>query len=298
MREQAVNYHITERQASLTVEAAIAMPVFLFCILVFLYYIQIITIQEHIQEAITKTGLTLAKAAYVYDDFLDIEELGSFDFTIFGEEYEVDLTEAAQVIAGEQVIKGLLRKELDVPQINNSCIRGGYREISFYYSRILEEDCIDIVIRYRIQFPVWFFGLEDLRMIQRVRLRGWTGHQIPATYSVVKKGESEAGTMVYITSTGTVYHRNRNCSHLNLSITKTPTIPEGLRNDSGGKYYPCEICCDEEDFASGSYHGVYYITKHGDRYHTAKNCSGLKRTVREVPLTEVSDRAPCKRCGN
>ena len=293
MEVQARNNYKTERTASLTVEAAIAMPIFLFCILIFLYFLQIITIQEHIQEAITKTGLALARSAYVYEDFLDTEELGTFDFAIFGEAYELDLAEAAKVIAGEQVIKGLLKEELDIPQINNSCIRGGYRDISFYYSRLLEEDCIDIVVRYRIRFPMWFFSLEDLRMIQRVRLRGWTGHQIPAVYSIVKEGGADGETMVYITPTGTVYHRNSNCSHIKLSVREIGSIPEGLRNDSGGKYYSCEICCEEADFK-----GVYYITDYGDRYHIAMSCSGLKRTVREVPLSEVTDRVPCKRCGN
>ncbi len=284
------------RNASLTVEAAIVMPVFLFCILVFLYFLQIITVQEHIQNAITKTGLSLARAAYVYEDFTGGEDFATIDFSLFGEEYELDLSEAAEVITGELVVKALLKKELDLPQINNSCIQGGFREISFYNSRVLEEDFIDIVVRYHIKFPIWLFGLENLRMIQRVRLRGWTGHQVPATYTIIKEGTSEGETLVYITATGTVYHSDRNCSHLNISIEEVHTLPENRRNKNGGKYYPCELCCGKE-VSSWSNRGVYYITEDGDRFHILRECSGLKRTVREVPLSEVSGRAPCKRCG-
>ncbi len=289
--------HKVKSEASLTVEAAMVMPIFLLCILVFLYFLQIFTVHEHIQDSITKTGLFLAKSAYVYGDFVGGEDYATLDFSMFGEAYEQDLSEAAEVITGDIVVKGLLKKELDIPQINKSCIQGGYREISFYNSRILEGDYIDIVVRYHIRFPIWFFGLENLRMIQRVRLRGWTGHQLPAAYTIIKE-ETAEGEIVYITVTGTVYHTNRSCSHLNLSVEEVHTLPENRRNKSGGKYYPCELCCKGKGTSPGESPDTYYITEDGDRYHIRRDCSGLKRTVRELPLSEVSDRALCKRCGN
>lgn len=284
-----------EKTASLTVEAAMVLPVFLFCIMVFLYFLQIFILQEHIQDALTKTGLLLAKSAYVYGDFVDEENMASMDFSLFGTEYELDLSEAAEVMAGELLVKSLLRKELDIPQINDSWIQGGYGGISFYSSKILEDDCIDIVARYHIHFPIRFFALENLRLIQRVRLRGWTGHQVPARYTLVT--EDAAEDMVYITATGTVYHRDRTCSHLNISIEEVIGLPENRRNKSGGKYYPCELCLKGQAASPGAGIGTYYITAEGDRYHNRRDCSGLKRTVKEVPLSTVSDRAPCKRCG-
>jgi hypothetical protein len=282
------------KRASLTVEAALVLPLFLFVMIAFIYFIQIMTVQEHIQESITGTGLSLAKLAYVYDDFLDAEEAENYDFSVFGEEYDIDLKELSGIVLGEAVIKTLVKKELDTDQINHSCIKGGFRDISFYYSRILEdEDCIDIVARYYVSIPVWFFGLEDMRMIQRVRVRGWTGHQVPARYTIVKEEPGTEEATVYITETGTVYHLNKNCSHLKLSIEEVTGIPDARRNRSGGKYYPCETCCDGERSETG----IYYITDYGDRYHTSRECPGLKRTIREVPLSEVSGRTPCKRCG-
>ena len=168
-------------KASLTVEAAFVLPLFIFFMIAFLYFIQLMNVQEHIQESITKTGLSLARLAYVYDDFLDAEEAKNADVTLFGEEYDINLKELSGIVLGETVVKTLVMKELDTDEINHSCIKGGFREISFYYSSILEEeDCIDIVARYYVRIPVWFFGLEDMRLIQRVRVRGWTGHQVPA----------------------------------------------------------------------------------------------------------------------
>ena len=97
---------------------------------------------------------------------------------------------------------------------------------------------------------------------------------------------------VYITEDSSVYHRNRNCSHIMLSIRQT-TAKEvtSLRNSSGARYKPCESC------HSRLSDGRLYITNEGDRYHNSINCSGLKRTVRAVRLSEVGDRRPCSRCG-
>ena len=62
-----------------------------------------------------------------------------------------------------------------------------------------------------------------------------------------------------------------------------------LRNASGGKYSPCEKC-------GGDGSVIVYVTNEGDRYHNTIECSGLKRSVRCVPLSEAGGRSPCSRC--
>lgn len=282
------------RKASLTVEASLVMPLFLYFMLAFLYFIQIFTVQEKIQAAITQMGLNLAKTAYIYDDFLGIEEAQSFDQTIFGTEYESGLQAIASAALNGSLLKLYVMNYLEVDQINQSCIKDGFEGVSFYSSKVMDrEDCIDIIVRYQVKIPINLFGLEDMFMIQRVRLRGWTGNQIPAVYSMVEEGQAADDTMVYITETGSVYHVNRECSHIKLSVTSVLGIPEERRNDNGARYYPCEACCTE----SGNPTAIYYITSDGTRYHSKKDCSKIKRTVREVPLSKVLDRTPCKRCG-
>ena len=39
-----------------------------------------------------------------------------------------------------------------------------------------------------------------------------------------------------------------------------------------------------------------YITNDGDRYHNSLSCSGLKRTIFEVPFLEVAGKSKCSRC--
>ena len=84
----------------------------------------------------------------------------------------------------------------------------------------------------------------------------------------------------------------RNCSYLNPAVrTVSGEHVREERNSAGAKYYPCERC------KAGSSLSVYYITEDGNRYHGDLNCSGLRRTIYTVPLSQVSGRGRCSKCG-
>ncbi len=279
-------------KALLTVEAALVMPLFLFTILSFLYFIQIFTLQEFIQATITKMGLNMAKTAYLYEDFTGIEEALNFDETILGNEIEIGLGDFAKSIADQSILKLYAKRYLDTDRINHSIIRKGFAGISFQDSMILsEDDVIDIVVRYQVVLPILMISFQDMQMVQRVRVRAWTGYEVAATYSME---EEEKEDIVYITETGQVYHLSPTCSHIHLSVTAIQGLPTTQRNDNGGKYYPCEKCCEGVQ----SNYATYYITSDGTRYHTKRDCSKIKRNVKEVLRSEVGDRPLCKRCGH
>jgi len=276
------------------VEASLSLPLFLIFLFSFLYFIQIFILQEHIQSAITKMGLDMAKLSYIYEDFTGGEDTKNFNKTIFEEGFGVDLSEFGFVKANGAMLKLYAQNYLNVEQINKSCIENGYHGMSFDHSILFdEEDTIHIIVHYRIKIPIRLFGIKNFDMVQQVLLRAWTGHAVMPAYSMEEETNGE-DTIVYITKTGSVYHRSRDCSHIKLSIRSVAGIPSELRNDNGAKYYPCEKCCNGEESALG----IYYITSDGTRYHTRRDCPKIKRTVLEVKLSEVSDRTPCKRCGN
>ena len=107
--------------------------------------------------------------------------------------------------------------------------------------------------------------------------------------------ENEKDCVVYLTETGTVYHCSLDCSYLKLTISKVLYRDlANLRNSSGGKYKMCERCCHGITPQDGE---EVYITIYGDRYHKSHTCSGLKRTIREIMLSQVGNRAPCSKCG-
>ena len=83
--------------------------------------------------------------------------------------------------------------------------------------------------------------------------------------------------------TGSVYHRDSQCSYLKLSIRTTSKGEVGeLRNHDGEKYKSCERCMGGKEDAVG-----LYITETGNKYHSSLDCSGLKRHIDAVPITEV-----------
>lgn len=119
------------------------------------------------------------------------------------------------------------------------------------------------------------------------KARKWTG------YDVNNAGnEKNSEEYVYITESGYAYHRSRECSHLKISVSLVSSDSiENCRNSSGAKYYPCEKC------ARNGNTGIVFITEDGNRYHSSVTCSGLKRKVKTVKISEVGGRRPCSECG-
>lgn len=281
--------------ASLTVEAALVTPIFLYFMLIFLYFIQVFTIQEQIQSGITGMSLDISRLSYVINDFSELAQAEQFDDSILGMETELGIKDIAKAAVNGGMLKLYAKNYLDLSQLNLSCIKDGYDGISFYSSKVMDQEgYIDIIVRYQMRIPIQIFGLDHKLILQRVRLRGWTGRQLSPAYNYNEEETSEEYQIVYITPSGSVYHMRRDCSHIKLSIISVMGIPSELRNDNGAKYYSCEGCITgtEEPFAT------YYITSDGTRYHSRKDCSKIKRTVIEVKLLQVSDRTKCKRCGN
>ena len=81
------------------------------------------------------------------------------------------------------------------------------------------------------------------------------------------------------------------CSYLKLSVKQIRhNEVVNYRSDDGSKYYACDRC---EKGGSGFW---VYITSSGNRFHTDPNCAALRRNVKSVKLSEVSDRHCCSRC--
>ncbi len=288
-QDNSKNRKIPFLKASLTIEAALALPLFLYFMIALLYIIQILILQEYIQAAITKMGFQLSKSAYVLEDFPSLDSALSFDFTVFDEEYELSIKDFTNKAASNIALKMYGKKYLDTNQINHSFIKGGFGGISFNGSSLFEEDYIDIVVRYKVQLPIKLIIIEEVPVLQRIRLHCWTGSKVAAAY---KEEVATEESIVYVTETGSVYHKTDLCSHIKLSVRSVMGIPNGIKNTNGEKYTPCEVC-SEGDIDE---YGTFYITDDGNRYHSMRNCSRIKRTVRKISITEIGERTSCKRC--
>lgn len=106
------------------------------------------------------------------------------------------------------------------------------------------------------------------------------------------EGGDQAEKMVYVTESGSVYHRSLNCTYINLSVSEVSSSEISvLHNVYGERYTACDICSKGQKPA-----GSVYITEKGSHYHNLESCSGLKRTVRLVKESEAGRHA-CSRCG-
>lgn len=137
---------------------------------------------------------------------------------------------------------------------------------------------------YQVKIPVPVFGIRPVKCRETMKIKAWSGYE--------KEGLSDMGKdTVYVTENGLVYHKDYHCSYLDLSIRMTHmgTVSD-LRNESGGRYYPCEHCMKGNA-------GTIYITNFGDRYHSSLSCSGLKRTIYAIPVSEAAGKGACSKCG-
>lgn len=270
-QKRAISF-VFHKRAFVSIEAAICLSVFLLSILSLLSFGTIMNQKMKMDIGLRNTASKIAQDYALYDSLVSDEENLIKDFAIRG----------IGVIAAKQLFVDELGKE----NLEKSCIAGGTAGISFIYTDIVDDEgYVDIVISYNMDLPFKIIPLPEIKMTQRCRIHPWSGTE------VFSSGEKEE-EYVYITESGTVYHTSLSCRHINIIVSKL-TLGEvgGLRNDFGGKYYPCEICYEAED---GS---IIYVTTSGTAYHSDKSCPSINRTVKKVPKSEVIGRAACKSCG-
>lgn len=262
------------QKASLTVEAALVLPIFIFTICFMMYFTEIVRIQAEVGNELYKQCKDISLYAYVQERAESSQIIGSGQ-----------IEDLVSGMLSSIYVKSKITNELGENYFEINHVDSG---ISLLLSSYMQEnDTIDIVGIYSIKIPLQFFHIDKVRVIQRARIRAWTG------YDASNDGTDSEEEIVYITQYGSVYHVDISCTHINLSIAQvSESQVRNLRNNSGGKYYECELCGDEQG------NGSLFITNTGDRYHKRRDCSGIRRGIMAVPISEVEGRGPCQRCSN
>ncbi|WP_130838266.1 hypothetical protein [Lachnoclostridium sp. Marseille-P6806] len=280
--------------ASMTVEASFVLPLVIFFLVDVLFVFDMMRLQSHMLAALHETGTQISEYCYYYRCGLsDVLDLQAGDLTYDGETgADAGAAEALGAMLFTQTfVRSSVERLAGREYLDHSCLCGGASGISYLQSSILSgDDAVDLVADYRVCPFIRIPGVKDLTLQSRFYAHAWVGYDTGG--ELPEHDGSGKETMVYITDTGTVYHRSAGCSYLNPSI-RTAAWSElaGFRNRNGGKYYPCEICSPHAG-------GTVLITADGNRYHASAACPGLKRTVHEVPLSSVEGRLPpCSKCG-
>lgn len=257
---------------SLTVEAALVIPIFLFAIMAILSFTEILRLQMNIDSALQQCAKELAVYGYAGDSL--------------SANMVEDISFPAETLLSETYVRERVISEIGREELQNSPMEGA-GALHFVGSRIMENDRIELRCTY---YVTPFFSLSPKAGFltgTTAVARAFTGYD-----NLAGASEGEKEEYVYITENGTVYHRDRGCHYLDLSIEKVFTEElAGMRNADGSIYYACPVCGDTN---SGS---VVFITRYGNRYHSDILCSGLRRTVEAVPVSQVGGRSPCSKCG-
>lgn len=272
-------------EGGLTIEAAFVLPVIIFAFCAFLYFLVIFNMQLILYDPLMDNARDMARYAFAYEEILDMTPSQESELT---DSMDPELTDVLFHGFSSAYALEKIKQSVGTQWLEESCIQGGASGLSLLSDSLLDNnEMVDMVLRYKVNIPFLPGEVFDFLCVQRVRIRAFTGF-MPAGDDTEQQEEQ----MVYVTETGKVYHTNKYCTHLNLSVK---AVSAGniatLRNNNGGKYYACELCGGMPENGD-----TVYLTRHGDRYHKSTACSGLKRTWMEIPLSEVGDRSLCTRC--
>lgn len=254
----------TCKRGSVTVEAAIVLPL-LACLFAFLlYYFQIMQVQLYVQDALEHTGRKLA----VYASVMESVEEDAVDT-----EYQI-------------LARTLFLAELQEKKKINHFVAGGMAGIRLGGSEYTA-NTISLKAVYTMRFPVRLLGKQSFVVTQQTKYRKWTG------WNGLRE-DKEGELWVYVTEYGTVYHQTSDCTYLRLSIQSVNEAEIGsYRNESGGRYRLCSLCADTVN----PFQKVY-VTNYGDNYHRSLTCGGIKRTIEMRKLSEVEGLGACSKCWN
>ncbi len=266
-----------KKEGSLTIEAAMALPLFVFFMILMMMPMEIMNIDRQVQTALEGVGEDLSQYAYLLQKGKEDKPESISKMTGIQKEILTSL-------AGEGVLfyaRKRVEEKVDMRRIEG---------VSFSRSSILGDDkTIDLIMNYRVKLPFSVFGLKSVPMTARSTRRAWIG-------KVGGKGEQamESEKIVYVGKGSTRYHMSRTCHYLYNNLKSvTQDEVEHMRNLSGSTYKPCSRCQPKKEG-----NGLVYIMPSGEKYHTDQNCSSIISYVSAVSIETVRHLGACSYCSH
>ncbi len=282
-RTSLFTFLLRKTTASMTVEAAIVLPMFLFFFLNLSCAIEMIRLHGNLELALWETGNKLSIYGHIFSDNAVEDE------TDKSSDQSGILQEIGDVAFSYTYVKGQVIAYAGETYLEQSPLMNGAESLQFVETELFNgEDQFEIIMTYAVSPWAKIDGIRPFRMANKYYGHVWNGYEIPGTQ---ESGEADQ-EVVYLAENGKVYHEDKDCTHLRLTIRKVSILQlPHERNEQGKKYTLCEKC------GKGIAPNIVLIGAEGDRYHYREDCSGLKRTVFVLPKEEAADKyRPCSRC--
>ena len=267
-------------RGSLTIEAAIVLPLFLFMMFILIFPLRVMEEERRLQNTIETVGKQLAAAEYVKTvgkEMLktDGENNETFKSFVNGAEEGVAL--------GVILAKALETKSISMPYFGE--------ETGIFSGE--NDDMFKVELKYDIKLPFSAYFIPTPTGSLVANRRAWTGSdggRGRSKYSLEEEADTE-DRIVYLGKTSTVYHDNPKCHYLS-NVTKTVDASQmgTLRNENGAKYHACPSCKPGKS-------GTVYYFESGTAYHSSEHCKAITAYSRAVKLSEVGDMRACSYCG-
>lgn len=269
---------------SLSVEAAIILPVFIFFLLIVISPLLLFKTQLIIHERLTDCCLMLSEYYYPCSKINDAEN------NIPDYVKDITLNGVSTAYAKNYILDNSLKKKL-----HNSLIHNKENGLSFKYSSINKASgIIDISIDYSagISLPM-IAKLPYTKFIQRCYIKGFCGK------SIVNSNNS-VPVYVYVSSGSTAYHKTPYCSYLLHYSTVVRSKFSTTVFVDGNPYDCCTFCMlSDESLKDLNDKKFFYITDYGSVFHTSLDCPVLQRNIFAIDYnTGTGGRSPCIRCYN
>ncbi len=265
-------------RGSASVEAAMALPVFLMAVCALFYIGQLLIVEGEIHYSLVQTARTCA--------FQEAKKLAAEAGSRKGAGKEGSGQSQDKTGPGLGLQpQSVFMTQYDGGALCDACIAGGSMAVLVTGKKDFARQEVRLTARYVLKIPVFLFRYITFPRKITIEERIFSGY-------LPHEGDMEerpGDRIVYVTERGTVYHLRADCSHICLTIKNAQAIKTVIQ---GGRFRPCEKCVKRK----GDLKAIY-ITAEGDCYHSSLACSGLKRTVKAVYLSEIPGMRPCSRCG-
>ena len=277
------------QDGSMTAEAALALPLFLFFMLNLLFLVEVLRFQGRVTAALQQAGDQVREYAY-YTRFAAEGGPAPEEGAAAAASPGGMGGQAASVILTQGFVRSRVAEHLGHPYMENTCLSG---HLSYLGSSILtDSDRVELLASWRVRPFIPVIAWPPFRMQARYYGHAWTGYGPGGYLGGEAAGEGGSGEEVYVARTGIVYHTDPECPYLHPAMQWVDAGELGhLRAEDGEIYHPCETCHPSPE-------GVVLVSPHGSRYHCDPRCSAIRKEFAEVPLAEAQEHLrPCPKCG-
>ncbi len=296
-------YHSDGRaclKASLTVEAALVLPLMLFCMILLLMPLHMMNADRKVQKICEDVAGDVSKYMYTINEY-NRGNTGNRGYSSGTDQSGKGVQQGAEGshggAAGSDNILSMYKDIGDGPSLGAFAaarIKSGIDDGRLKIVNVLNsdidsrDDMITIRIDYAYKLPFKVFDLGFLQQEAVASRRAWVG---ASGSTKTEGGTAEDGTeedeWVYIGKNPTRYHLTSTCHYLYNDWKSAVVGTNGKANGKG----PCDIC------GSGAAPGqTVFITPGGDKFHTGTDCTAMKSYPQMVRRSEVEHLGCCSYC--